>query len=68
MKGVGVDSEEGKTTSFTNAIDFLCTPITTWGGGIGFEDARGGGIGVEDGGGNANGGGGGEEVKMGWSK
>jgi hypothetical protein len=46
MKGVSADSKGGRTTSFTNVIDFFCTQITTRGGGDGirFEDARGGGI------------------------
>ncbi|CAM6067577.1 unnamed protein product [Sphagnum tenellum] len=60
MKGVGVNSKGGITTSFANVTNFFCIPITTGGGGggIGFEDTRRGGIGVEDGGGNGNGGGG----------
>ncbi len=60
MRGVGVNSEGRRTTSFANVTIFFCIPITTGGGGggIGFEDARGGGIGVENGGGNGDGGGG----------
>ncbi|CAM6003046.1 unnamed protein product [Sphagnum balticum] len=59
MRGVGVNSEGRRTTSFANVTIFFCIPITTGGGGggIGFEDARGGGIGVENGGGNGDGGG-----------
>jgi hypothetical protein len=62
MRGVGVDSEGGRTPTSANVTNFFCIPITIGGGGggVGFEDARGGGIGVKDGGGNADGGGVGE--------
>ncbi len=50
MRGVGVNSKGGRTTSFANVTNFFCIPITTRDGG--------GGIGVEDGGGNGDGGGG----------
>jgi hypothetical protein len=53
MRGVGVNSEGGGTTSFTNVTNYFYTPITTRSGasGIGPKDGGGGIESIKDGGG-----------------